>query len=332
MPTTATDVGPFWAALVTGVFVDSLLRTGAAYGARAGFFATVLTVPLLALLVWLFALCWQRCENPFFAVLFVVFLALCAVREILRMNTLLQAVYPDTLTLPLLWMLLLLPVLYLRRAAAISQTGRVVLWLLVVGGVLLLFSVLPRLRLENLQNVPLRAASLQEAVIGQLHFYPEYLLPALWQKSGRKNTGTRWSLPLAAVGFDVAIHLLLELFFGAAANARSMPLHTAASCGAISIFNRLEWVQLLLWGTAVTLKLALYLFAISRLLHGKGHGGVSLGVFALYALVLLFGCLLLRGWGDLLPLACAMASLALTVFVWIGGAAAWLYAKGKHCC
>ena len=50
---------------------------------------------------------------------------------------------------------------------------------------------------------------------------------------------------------------------------RADPVHAAARCGALSIFNRLEWLQFILWVMAVTVKLALYLYALVRLLGGR---------------------------------------------------------------
>ncbi len=65
------------------------------------------------------------------------------------------------------------------------------------------------------------------------------------------------------------MHLILELFYGAAMPLRIDPVHAAARCGALSIFNRLEWLQFILWVMAVTVKLALYLYALVRLLGGQ---------------------------------------------------------------
>ena len=65
------------------------------------------------------------------------------------------------------------------------------------------------------------------------------------------------------------MHLILELFYGAAMPLHIDPAHAAARCGALSIFNRLEWLQFILWVMAVTVKLALYLYALVRLLGGQ---------------------------------------------------------------
>ena len=77
----------------------------------------------------------------------------------------------------------------------------------------------------------------------------------------------------SALGFDAAVHLLLELFFGAAMPTRQTPVQGAAQCGALSIFNRLEWLQILLWCMVVTVRLALYLYAMVELWGGRAGAG-----------------------------------------------------------
>ena len=75
------------------------------------------------------------------------------------------------------------------------------------------------------------------------------------------------------------VHLLLELFFGAAMPTRQTPVQGAAQCGALSIFNRLEWLQILLWCMAVTVRLALYLYAMVELWGGRaGAGSAAAGL------------------------------------------------------
>ena len=88
-----------------------------------------------------------------------------------------------------------------------------------------------------------------------------------------------------ALAFDVGMHLILELFYGAAMPLRIDPVHAAARCGALSIFNRLEWLQFILWVMAVTVKLALYLYALVRLLGGQNKAedsAAGLDRFPLY--------------------------------------------------
>lgn len=103
--------------------------------------------------------------------------------------------------------------------------------------------------------------------------------------------------PRWALAFDVGMHLILELFYGAAMPLRIDPVHAAARCGALSIFNRLEWLQFILWVMAVTVKLALYLYALVRLLGGQNKAedsAAGLDWFPLYLGGIWLFCAVLR--------------------------------------
>ena len=93
----------------------------------------------------------------------------------------------------------------------------------------------------------------------------------------------------SALGFDAAVHLLLELFFGAAMPTRQTPVQGAAQCGALSIFNRLEWLQILLWCMAVTVRLALYLYAMVDLWGGRAGAGSAAAGWGFAAVVMVTG-------------------------------------------
>lgn len=127
------------------------------------------------------------------------------------------------------------------------------------------------------------------------------------------------------------MHLLLELFYGAAMPLRVDPVHAAARCGALSIFNRLEWLQFILWVMAVTVKLALYLYALVRLLGGQSkaeNSAAGLDRFPLYLGGIWLLCAVLRKL-DLdaaLPLRSTM-TWGFVVLTWMGGAAACLCKK-----
>ena len=111
-------------------------------------------------------------------------------------------------------LLAVLPVVYLRRVSALSQTARAVLCLLAAATAVMLISVLPRLRITNLQYTVLTRADFFTAAKDQLTLYPEYLLPALWPAQDKRGRHTLLRLAGYALAFDVSIHLLLELFYG----------------------------------------------------------------------------------------------------------------------
>ena len=120
---------------------------------------------------------------------------------------------------------------------------------------------------------------------------------------------------------------MLELFYGAAMPLRADPLHAAARCGALSVFTRMEWLQLILWVMAVTVKLALYFYAMTRLLGGEArqeNAAANLGSFYVY--------LLLRGLDVDAALRWRSAfTWGFVLLAWIGGAAAWLCQKFRRC-
>ena len=240
-----------------------------------------------------------------------------------------------SITLTSVCLLAVLPVVYLRRVSALSQTARAVLCLLAAATAVMLISVLPRLRITNLQYSVFTRTDFFTAAKDQLTLYPEYLLPALWPAQDKRGRHTLLRLAGYALAFDVSIHLLLELFYGAAMPLRADPVHAAARCGALSIFNRLEWLQFILWVMAVTVKLALYLYALVRLLGGRSkaeNSAAGLDRFPVYLGGIWLLCAVLRkiDLDTALPLRSAL-TWGFVLLTWIGGGAACLYRSIRRC-
>lgn len=327
-----TAAPSLFAALLAGLLLNLLLARQTGYGAREGWLAAPLSVAVLAAAGWMFARCWQRGQNALLRALFTALLAMSSVIELLRLWQLAGTLYPGAVTLTAVCVTVLLPVIYLRRVSAIAQTANVLLCLLAGATAVMLLSVAGRLRVTNLQAVPLGAVGFGKALWAQWTLYPELLLPALWPR--RAGRGGRVPLRLAA-GVTLAgagLHTVLELFFGAAMPQRQNPLHTAAQSGALSIFNRLEWLQLLLWTMLVSLKLAVYLYAMVGLCGGKSRGedtAVGLDRYPLYFAAMLLACVLLRGadTGRLLLWRSA-GCWVLAGLVGIGGGLKCLLGKG----
>lgn len=322
------------AALTVGVLVNVLLRTQSAYWPRAGTATAFLCIPLLALTGWLFSVAWNSGATPLLRILFAALLLYTSALELLQFWNLAQRLYPGMVSLTTVCLMLLVPVLYLRRVSAISQTAHVVLCLLVLATAFMLLTVLPRLHITNLQVFSLEPSDFKTAAKEQLTLYPEYLLPVLWPCQDKKPRLPLLRLAFWAIGFDVGIHWMLELFYGAALPLRIDPLHAAARCGALSVFNRLESLQLILWVMAITLKLALYLYAICQLLPGRHHTGnsVSLHSFPLYIGGIWLLCVVLRK----VEVQTAMQTRnvltwGLVLVVGMGGVAAWLCRRLKGC-
>ena len=124
-----------YAALLVGVLVNVLLRSQTAYWCRAGAAAALVCAPVLAAVGALFAVSWRQGATPLLRLLFALLLAGTSVLELLRLWNLTQRLYPGAVTQLALCLLVLLPILYLRRVSAISQTAYVVLCLLCIATV-----------------------------------------------------------------------------------------------------------------------------------------------------------------------------------------------------
>ena len=329
------DRPSLFAALTVGVLVNVLLRSQSGYWPRAGVAAALVCVPLLAAVGWLFARAWDLGENPLLRCLFAALLVYTSALELLRFWHLARRLYPGAVSLAGVCLMTLLPVIYLRRVSAISQTAHVVLCLLGLATAFMLLTVLPRLHITNLQVVALTGRDYAAACREQLTMYPEYLLPALWPERGNRSFRPLYKLAAMAIWFDVGVHFMLELFYGAALPLRVDPIHAAARCGALSVFNRLESLQLILWVMAITLKLALYLYAMRRLLkpEGKKDTAVSLGSFPLDFSRILLLCAFLRKVDiDMAMQARSAVTWGFVALAGIGGAAVWLCRSVKRCC
>ena len=157
-----------FAALLVSLLVNVLLRSQTAYRPRAGLAAAPLCALLLAAVGWLFARCWRLACDPVVRLLFGALLVFSSVLELLRLWQLADRLYPGAITLTSVCLLAVLPVVYLRRVSALSQTARAVLCLLAAATAVMLLSVLPRLRITNLQYTDLTRADFLTAVKDQL--------------------------------------------------------------------------------------------------------------------------------------------------------------------
>ena len=122
-----------FAALLVSLLVNVLLRSQTAYWPRAGLFSAVVCAPLLAGVGWLFARSWRLAADPVYKLLFGALLVYTSVLELLRLWQLSDRLYPGAVTLTSVCLLVVLPVVYLRRVSALSQTAYAVLCLLVLG-------------------------------------------------------------------------------------------------------------------------------------------------------------------------------------------------------
>lgn len=240
-------------------------------------FSSSASAAVLAAVLLSVSTSWQ--ENALLQKVLCVLLAISSALEILRLHALFGSAYPGTLGLAGTCFVVLAPVIYLRREPALRQTANALLVFGAACMAIMVLSVAPRLRVPNLHAAPLTGQDWQAAFVSQLALPPEYLLFALWPPQPGQRCRKAVTFAASALGFDAAVHLLLELFFGAAMPTRQTPVQGAAQCGALSIFNRLEWLQILLWCMAVTVRLALYLYAMVELWGGRaGAGSAAAGL------------------------------------------------------
>lgn len=288
-----------FAALLLGALGNVLLTSRVGYWIRPGVLVLPVSVAVLAAVSMGFSWAWRRVGDSRIAGWsLLALLALSSAAEILRLWRLFESAYPDGMSMFGICLMMVAPVIYLRRVSSIAQTANVVLSVLLVGGILMLVSIASQLHLSNLQSVPLTVQQVKTTLWAQSILYPEFLLPALWPGSARFGRHTMLRLAGGSLAFSVAAHLVLELFFGADAPMQENPLHTAAQSGALSIFNRLEWLQLILWMMVVIIKLALYLYAGVHLMGGSAckseNNAVGLDRFPFYFGLMLFLCALWR--------------------------------------
>lgn len=328
-----------FAALLLGMFGNVLLCAQTAYWVRPGVLLLPVSVGVLILASLAFGWAWRQMgQSMFLRWGLLALLAMSSAAEILRLWQLFESAYPDGMSMFGICLMIVAPVIYLRRVSAIAQTANVVLAVLLAASVLMVVSIAAQLHISNLQCVPLTLQQARETLLAQAVLYPEFLLPSLWPDTARFG---RYTLPKLAGGglaFSVAAHLLLELFFGADAPVQENPLHTAAQSGSLSIFNRLEWLQLILWMMVVTIKLALYLYAGIHLMGGHAckseNNAVGLDRFPFYFGLMLFLCALWRS-SDINMLINIRNTLLLFYVgvVVLGGGLRWLLTpKSKPVC
>lgn len=287
-------------ALLLSLLVRILLRARTLFPAREGLLMLLPGIGISALGGLVFAWAWSKSGGPVLRLLLGALLAWTAATQTISLWQLYRAVYPDAVSLIGICLTVMLPVLYLRRVSSIAQTANVALGLLLAAGVLLILSLAGRLQVTHLQITRAESGELWQALLAQCRLSPELLVPAVLAKEQKDWVAVRRTIVrLAALGgsFLIGVHVVVELFFGFAAPQALNPVHQAARCGNLSIFDRLEWLQLIVWTMAVSVQLGLTLYAVLCLAGcrqtdtGVPHG---LPQFCLAVAVLVLLCALLQ--------------------------------------
>lgn len=262
--------------------------------------AGLAAAPALCLVLYLYGRAAAVRRQPAWACLALAgVLALSAAMELLQCQRFYQYVLADQL--PLFWFLALalgvagLAAQYSLRA--LNRVSVLVLGLLALSLVLLLVSVAPQVRFENLEYSaePFKQAGL--GLLARTVLLPEYLLLALLyepQKPSRATLGRGYALALGiGFGLESLLAALAESVLGAAGPRQSQPIYTIARLGGISVFRRLDAMHVAVWLLLFYLKISLYFWAFLWLCRRAlpRVRRMPAGIAGLLLILLIFGVL-----------------------------------------
>lgn len=91
--------------------------------------------------------------------------------------------------------------------------------------------------------------------------WPEYLALVLW--GSREGTAPLFWVPAARTGISAFILTLAELALGD--RGARWPAHSLSLLGQLSVFNRLEWIQITVWLLLLMTRLAFLIYLAGRL-------------------------------------------------------------------
>lgn len=199
----------FYPVLLLSILADTLLRLHTGYWARAGLLALPASAAVLAAVLLLVSTSWQEtpCCKKFsvFCWQSVQHWKFCACTPCLAACT------------PVHWGWRAPVLSCWHRSStsggpALRQTANALLVFGAACMAIMVLSVAPRLRVPNLHAAPLTGQDWQAAFVSQLALPPEYLLFALWPPQPGQRCRKAATFAASALGFDAAVHLLLELF------------------------------------------------------------------------------------------------------------------------
>lgn len=180
--------------------------------------------------------------------------------DLLDLNRFYQAAYPNQLHGWLLGILLLgVAVMAVRgELRTLKHLTRIIFPLLVASLALLVLSCAGLFHPTNLSVWEGREVARAAISLRDLVPWPEYLALALW--GVQEGTAPLLWVPAARTGVSVFILILAELALGD--RGAQWPAHSLSLLGQLSIFNRLEWLQITVWLLQILTRLgfSLYLF------------------------------------------------------------------------
>ena len=193
--------------------------------------------------------------------------------DLLDLNRFYQAAYPDQLHGWLLGILLLAVAVMAVRGnlRTLKHLTRIVFPLLAFSLVLLVLSCLGLFHPSNLSVWEGREVSRAAISLRNLIPWPEYLALALW--GSREGTFPLFWVPMARTGVSAFILILAELALGD--RGAQWPAHSLSLLGQLSVFNRLEWIQITVWLLLLLTRLGFSLYLAGQL---TGKAGLIQGV------------------------------------------------------
>lgn len=275
------------AALLVDVFLQPFGRRAPLLTAQHGILCAAVQMAVFALL-FRFAQthAGRALRSRWFCAVLCLTLLFSAALEIVQGERFYSQAMRTGLPVELFLILLFLAVFYgvCSGLNALARTATAVLVLTGFSMVLLVLSVLPQLRLVNLQPAVLDGSALVRDFAGQFYLAPELVLWAVLQPNAPKAEPRRSSsVFLWLFAAQTLLCLLGEMTLGAAYQQEEQPLFTIARLGGISVFRRLDAlhasVWLLLFLVKITLYLAVFVQSLCRCVHGMSpHSAYGLAV------------------------------------------------------
>lgn len=233
--------------------------------AQAALLVGIWQAMLLWLLLWLLRKSGKNWKSSGLirSLLGACFLFSAAV-DLVDLNRFYQAAYPDQLHSWVLGILML-------GAAGMAVGGglrtlkhltRMVFPLLVFSLLLLILSCAGLLHVTNLSVWEEREIARAALSFRDLVPWPEYLALALW--GSREGTAPLFWVPISKAGISAGILILAELALGD--RGAQWPAHSLSLLGQLSVFNRLEWIQITVWLLLLMTRLAFSLYLAGRIM------------------------------------------------------------------
>lgn len=253
------------AAALTGSFIRPFGQPPQQPAAQGYLLAGLAAAPVLFAALSLYGGAAARRIRPgWFSLPLAGVLALSAGMELMQCLRFYNYVLADQL--PVSWFLALALGVAGYAAAypeeALDRVSLVVLVFLAGSLLLLIVSVAPQMRTENLQYSQDLLADLLAALPLRFALLPEYLLFPIMM-AGRPRAARRgyaWLLG-AGFGLESLLAVLSESVLGPAGAQQSQPIYTIARLGGISVFRRLDAVHVGIWLLLFFIKTGLYLRA-----------------------------------------------------------------------